>query len=453
MENAQNEIQMKVVLRNACLVNEGKQMMTDVLIVNERIEKIASNIQVDGHVEEYNLQGNYLLPGVIDAHVHFREPGLTHKAEIATDSYAAIAGGTTSYMEMPNTIPNAVTQEVLAEKYALGAAKSFANYSFYMGTTNDNYDEVMRTDLKNVCGIKIFMGSSTGNMLVDNEDTLNRLFGNFEGLISTHCEDECTMKENLAKAQAVYGDAIPIEQHPIIRSAEGCFLSTSYAVDLAKKYNTRLHILHVSTEREADFFDNSIPLKDKRITAEVCVHHLWFSDKDYAEKGAFIRWNPAIKTEQDKLGLLKGLLEDRLDVIGTDHAPHLPGEKANDYMHCPGGGPMVQHSLLAMLDFYANNQISIEKIVEKMAHAPAVCYKVEDRGFVREGYFADLVVVKKQDYQVTKENILYKCGWSPFENHSFKFKVDKTFVNGRLVYADGENIRVQAGKQLTFDRP
>lgn len=443
---------MKTILRNAHIVNEGQQYVADVLIVNDRIEKIATTIQVEGKCDEIDLSGKFLLPGVIDAHVHFREPGLTHKAEIATDSYAAIAGGTTSYMEMPNTIPNVITQENLADKYALGAEKSYANYSFYMGTTNTNFEEVMKTDLKNVCGIKIFMGSSTGNMLVDNEDTLNQIFGNFEGLIATHCEDEHTMKENLAKARAVYGDAIPIEQHPVIRSAEGCFLSTSYATGLAQKHQSRLHVLHVSTAREAEYFGNTLPLDKKKITTEVCVHHLWFSDKDYADKGAFIRWNPAIKTEKDKLGLMKGLLENRIDVIGTDHAPHLPGEKMNDYMHCPGGGPMVQHSLLAMLDLCDSGMLSIEKVVEKMAHAPAICYKVKERGFIREGYFADLVVVDKKDYQVTKANILYKCGWSPFEDHTFKYGVDKTFVNGQLVYEAGKEIRIKAAKRLAFDR-
>lgn len=443
---------MKILLKNAHIVNEGIQKTCDLLIDGKYIEKIDANISVDGNVKVYDLKGNYLLPGVIDAHVHFREPGLTHKEDISTGSYSAVAGGVTSYMDMPNTIPNVITQEILAEKYALGAQKSHANYSFYMGSTNTNFDEVMKTDIKNVCGLKIFMGSSTGNMLVDSEEALSKFFGNFESLIATHCEDEHTMKANLEKAKTIYGEDIPIEQHPIIRSAEGCFLSTNLAVNLAQKYGTRLHILHVSTAREASFFDNSLPLEKKKITAEACVHHLWFSDEDYAEKGVFIKWNPAIKTPKDRNGLWKGLLEDRLDVIGTDHAPHLPEEKAQCYTHCPGGGPLVQHSLLTMLDHFNKGKISIERVVEKMCHAPATCYKVENRGFLREGYYADLVVIEKQDYLVNKNNLFYKCGWSPFEGHTFKYTVDKTFVNGSLAYSKDEKIMAVNGMRLTFDR-
>ncbi len=445
---------MITLFKNARIVNEGTQRVTDVLVKNERIEKIADNITLDSNIDAtiYDLNGDYLLPGAIDDQVHFREPGLTHKANIETESYAAIAGGITSFMEMPNTNPQATTQVLLEEKYQIAAQTSAANYSFFMGTTNDNYDEVMRTDIKNVCGVKIFMGSSTGNMLVDSEQTLAKLFANIETLIATHCEDEATIKANLEKAKSIYGDNVPVEQHPLIRSAEACYLSSSIATKLAKKYGTRLHILHISTAKELELFDNSLPLEKKHITAEVCVHHLWFSDKDYAQKGNLIKWNPAVKTEHDKNTLWQGLLDDRLDVIATDHAPHTIEEKGQSYLNAPSGGPLVQHALLAMLDKVEEGKISIEKVVEKMAHAPAVCFKINDRGYIREGYYADLVVVKKQATTVSKENILYKCGWSPFEGHTFNYSVDKTFINGQLAYSKDEKITQKFGQRLTFNR-
>lgn len=443
---------MMILFKNACVVTDGKQFMTDVLVKNERIEKIADNITADEHTTIYDLNGDFLLPGAIDDQVHFREPGMTHKADIKTESYAAIAGGITTYMEMPNTNPRAVTQELLEDKYKIAAENSAANYSFFMGTTNDNYDEVMRTDLKNVCGVKVFMGSSTGDMLVDSEQTLAKLFANVETLIATHCEDEETIKANLEKAKVTYGTNIPLSQHPIIRSVEACYLSSSFAVKLAKKYGTRLHVLHISTAKEIELFDNTIPLEKKHITAEACVHHLWFSDQDYMEKENFIKWNPAVKTVSDREAIWKGLLDNHIDVIATDHAPHTIEEKSQSYLDAPSGGPLVQHALLAMLDKYVDGKISIERIVEKMAHAPAVCFKINDRGYIREGYYADLVIVKKKDYTVTKDNILYKCGWSPFENHTFKYTVDKTFINGNLAYSRDAKIEQKFGQRITFNR-
>ncbi len=443
---------MMILFKNACVVTDGKQTITDVLVKNERIEKIADNISADEHTTVYDLNGDFLLPGAIDDQVHFREPGLTHKADIKTESYAAVAGGITTYMEMPNTNPRAVTQELLEDKYKIAAQNSAANYSFFMGTTNDNYDEVMRTDLKNVCGVKVFMGSSTGDMLVDSEQTLAKLFANVETLIATHCEDEATIKANLEKAKATYGTNIPLSQHPIIRSVEGCYLSSSLAVRLAKKYGTRLHILHISTAKEIELFDNTIPLEKKHITAEACVHHLWFSDQDYATKGNFIKWNPAVKTVNDREAIWQGLLDNHIDVIATDHAPHTIEEKSQSYLDAPSGGPLVQHALLAMLDKYVEGKISIERVVEKMAHAPAVCFKINHRGYIREGYYADLVVVKKKDYTVTKDNILYKCGWSPFEGHTFHYSVDKTFINGHLAYSKDEKIDQKFGQRITFNR-
>jgi len=443
---------MTILFKNACVVNEGTQRITDVLVKNGRIEKIADRITVTENAEIYDLNGDFLLPGAIDDQVHFREPGLTHKGNIQTESYAAVAGGITSFMEMPNTVPNAVTQELLEEKYQIAAKTSASNYSFFMGATNDNYEEVMRTDIKNICGVKIFMGSSTGNMLVDNEQALSKLFSNVETVIATHCEDEATIKKNLEKAKEIFGESIPVEQHPVIRSAEACYLSSSMAIKLAKKYGTRLHILHISTGRETELFDNATPLEKKNITAEVCIHHLWFSDKDYPEKGNFIKWNPAVKSEQDRETLWKGLLDNHIDVIATDHAPHTIEEKSQPYLQAPSGGPLVQHALPAMLDKYEEGKISVERIVEKMAHAPAVCFRLENRGFIREGYFADLVVVKKSNYQVTKDNILYKCGWSPFEGHTFKYTIDKTFINGKLAYSKDKKISETFGQRLTFNR-
>lgn len=441
-----------ILLKNARIVNEGEQRTTDVLIKNNRIEKIADNISVENNATIYDLQGAYLLPGVIDDQVHFREPGLTHKGNIASESYAAIAGGITTFMEMPNTVPQATTQELLEDKYQIAARTSAANYSFFMGATNDNYEEVMRTDVKNVCGVKIFMGSSTGDMLVDNEQTLAKLFANLEALVATHCEDEATIKANLEAAKAKYDDAIPVTEHPIIRSEEACYLSSSLAVKLAKKHGTRLHILHISTGKELELFDNTLPLEKKHITAEVCVHHLWFSDQDYVKKGNFIKWNPAVKTAQDRAMIWEGLLDNRLDIIATDHAPHTIEEKSQSYLQAPSGGPLVQHALLAMLDKMEEGKISIERVVEKMAHAPATCFKIANRGFIREGYFADLVVVKKEDYSVNKDTILYKCGWSPFEGHTFKYTVDKTFINGNLAYDSQQVINEKFGQRITFNR-
>lgn len=441
-----------ILLKNARIVNEGEQRTTDVLIKNNRIEKIADNISVENNATIYDLQGAYLLPGVIDDQVHFREPGLTHKGNIASESYAAIAGGITTFMEMPNTVPQATTQELLEDKYQIAARTSAANYSFFMGATNDNYEEVMRTDVKNVCGVKIFMGSSTGDMLVDNEQTLAKLFANLEALVATHCEDEATIKANLEATKAKYDDAIPVTEHPIIRSEEACYLSSSLAVKLAKKHGTRLHILHISTGKELELFDNTLPLEKKHITAEVCVHHLWFSDQDYVKKGNFIKWNPAVKTAQDRAMIWEGLLDNRLDIIATDHAPHTIEEKSQSYLQAPSGGPLVQHALLAMLDKMEEGKISIERVVEKMAHAPATCFKIANRGFIREGYFADLVVVKKEDYSVNKDTILYKCGWSPFEGHTFKYTVDKTFINGNLAYDSQQVINEKFGQRITFNR-
>lgn len=443
---------MTILFKNACVVNEGAQRITDVLVKNGRIEKIADGITVTENTVIYDLNGDFLLPGAIDDQVHFREPGLTHKGNIQTESYAAIAGGITSFMEMPNTIPNAITQELLEEKYQIAAKTSAGNYSFFMGATNDNYEEVMKTDIKNICGIKIFMGSSTGNMLVDNEQALAKLFSNVETVIATHCEDEVTIRTNIEKAKEMFGENIPIEQHPVIRSVEACYLSSSLAVKLAKKYGTRLHILHISTGKEIELFDNTTPLDKKNITAEACVHHLWFSDKDYLEKGNFIKWNPAVKSETDRKAIWKGLLDNHIDVIATDHAPHTIEEKSQPYFQAPSGGPLVQHALLAMLDKYEDGTISIERIVEKMAHAPAICFKLENRGFIREGYFADLVVVKKSDYLVNKNNILYKCGWSPFEGYTFKYTIDKTFINGKLAYSKDQKISETFGQRLTFNR-
>jgi dihydroorotase len=385
--------------------------------------------------------------------VHFREPGLTHKADIYTESRAAAAGGITSFMEMPNTVPNALTQSLLEEKYAIAAEKSIGNYSFFMGVSNDNYDEVMRTNSEHVCGIKIFMGSSTGNMLVDNYHTLERVFANSPALIATHCEDEATIKHNLAKAKERFGLEIPIEMHPIIRSQEACYLSSSFAVELAKKTGARLHVLHISTGKETALFSNTLPLKEKKITAEACVHHLWFSDDDYAMKGNLIKWNPAVKTQEDRTAIWKAVLENRIDVIATDHAPHTLEEKEQNYLNAPSGGPLVQHALLAMLEKSIQGVISIERIVEKMAHAPADLFRIENRGYIKEGYFADLVEINpKHKTAVSRNNLFYKCGWSPFEGITFSHEVSRTFVNGRLVFEGGNMIEGSNGKRLLFNR-
>ncbi|RYD70517.1 MAG: dihydroorotase, partial [Sphingobacteriales bacterium] len=397
--------------------------------------------------------GQYLLPGMIDDQVHFREPGLTHKADIFTESMAAVAGGITSFMEMPNTVPNTLTQALLADKYAIAAETSLANYSFYMGASNDNIEEVLKTDPKNVCGIKVFMGSSTGNMLVDNEKTLENIFSKAPILVATHCEDEATIRHNLAEFKAKYGDDLTIEMHPLIRSAEACYKSSSLAVELAKAYQTRLHILHISTAKEIELFDNSIPLAAKKITAEACVHHLWFNDKDYATKGNFIKWNPAVKTERDQNGILQGILNDNIDVIATDHAPHTLEEKNQPYAQAPSGGPLVQHALPALLEMHLQGKISLEKIVEKTAHNLAICFDIEKRGFIREGFWADLVLVDLKDsWKVTKLNNFYKCGWSPFDGDTFQASVTHTFVSGNLAYQKGRFTTDQIGKRLTFAR-
>lgn len=441
------------LIKGANVVNEGKQEVKDVLIKDGRIEKIAANISVEGSVQEINADGLILMPGVIDDQVHFREPGLTHKGELFTESRAAVAGGITSYMEMPNTVPNALTQELLQDKYDRAAQVSLANYSFFMGASNDNLDEVLRTNGKDVCGIKIFMGSSTGNMLVDNEVTLDDIFSECPLLIATHCEDEHTIRANTAAAIERWGDDIPISEHPKIRSVEACYLSSSKAVELAKKHNTRLHILHISTEKETQLFNNSLPLEKKRITAEACIHHLTFNDSMYETKGTLLKWNPAVKTEEDRKGVFKALLDDRIDIIATDHAPHTWEEKQNKYLKAPSGGPLVQHALPAMMQHVQNGAISLERMVEKMCHAPAICFQLENRGFIREGYAADMVLVDPNNpWTVSKENILYKCGWSIFEGTKFNAKITHTFVNGHLAYQNGQLNDSVLGQRLTFDR-
>jgi dihydroorotase len=442
------------ILRNARIINEGTDAVADVLIKNGRIERIAPQISYDGRAEDIELNGNYLLPGCIDDQVHFREPGLTHKATIASEARAAVAGGITSFMEMPNTVPNALTQELLEDKYQIAARSSIANFSFFMGASNDNLEEVLKTNGSNVCGVKVFMGSSTGNMLVDNEDTLRGLFERVPPmLIATHCEDEATVRANLAAAKEKYGADIPVEMHPIIRSEEACYRSSELAVRLAKKHDARLHVLHISTAKELALFDNTMPLTEKKITAEACIHHLWFSDADYAEKGNFIKWNPAVKTANDRDAIFQAVLDNRIDVIATDHAPHTIEEKSRSYLDAPSGGPLVQHALMAMLEKMEQGKISIEKIVEKMAHAPAELFRIKDRGYIREGYFADLVVVERHAYSVSKDNIIYQCGWSPFEGHIFPYRISKTFVNGNLVYSNGSLIEQSLGERLLFDYP
>ncbi len=442
-----------ILLKAATIVNEGQQYVADILIKNGIIDKISSQINPIENSTVYNLEGKFVLPGCIDDQVHFREPGLIHKADIASESKSAVAGGITSFMEMPNTIPNALTQEILEDKYEIAARSSIANYSFFMGASNDNLEEVLKTNGKNVCGVKIFMGSSTGNMLVDREKSLEDLFEKVPPLIiATHCEDEGTIRANIEKYKAIYGENIPVELHPLIRSEEACFLSSSMAVQLAKKYNTRLHILHISTEKELSLFDNTLPLEKKLITAEACVHHLWFSDEDYKTKGNYIKWNPAVKKASDRAAIFQAVLDNRIDVIATDHAPHTIEEKEQSYFKAPSGGPLVQSALQAMLQKMDEGLISIEKIVEKMAHNPAILFKIEKRGYIKEGYFADLVVMDKKPYTVTKNNILYKCGWSPFEGITFNYAIDKTFVNGNLVYSDSKVLEGTFGSRMTFNR-
>jgi len=441
------------VIRGAKIINEGKAFKRDVLIENEIIKTIAKDIKAPKNATIIEAKGQFLLPGAIDDQVHFREPGLTHKANIATESRAAAAGGITTFIEMPNTVPQATTQDLLENKFETASKDSFINYSFMFGGTNDNLDELLKTDPKKVAGIKLFLGSSTGNMLVDNPEVLEKIFSSTKMVISVHCEDEETIKANFQKAIYTYGEDIPMEQHPIIRSAEACYLSSSKAIELAKKTGARLHIFHLSTAIETELFQNDIPLKDKKITSEVCVHHLNFNSDDYAKKGTFIKWNPAVKTKNDQGALWKALLDDRIDVIATDHAPHTLEEKQNIYTKAPSGGPLVQHALPVMLNFVDQGKITIEKVVEKMCHNPAVLFEIEKRGFVKEGYYADLVLVDpKRKWTVNKNNILYKCGWSPFEGTTFNNSITHTFVNGNLIYNKGVFNEDIKGKRITFNR-
>ena len=444
---------MKILIKNAKIVNENQIFESDVLIENDLISKIGKNISEENIDQIIDASGKYLLPGTIDDQVHFREPGLTWKGDIESESRAAVAGGITSFMEQPNTVPNAVTQELLEEKYKIAAEKSFANYSFMMGGTNDNLEEVLKTNPRNVAGIKLFLGSSTGNMLVDNPDTLEKIFSSTKMLIAVHCEDEATIRTNTELAKERYGDDIPVTQHHLIRSEEACYISSSKAVELAKKTGARLHIFHLSTAKETELFRNDIPLKDKKITAEVCVHHLTFTNEDYDTKGNFIKWNPAVKTQIDKDGLWEALLDDRIDVIATDHAPHTLEEKSQKYLQAPSGGPLVQHALNVMLENFKKGKISLEKIVQKMCHNPAILFQIEKRGFIKEGFKADLVLVDLNDsYTVSKDNILYKCGWSPFEGTEFHSKITHTFVNGFPAFDNGKISEEKHGERLLFDR-
>lgn len=442
-----------ILIKNGTIVNEGFVFKSDVLIEGERITKIADNIQETLDCEVYDAAGKFILPGIIDDQVHFREPGLTHKGTINSESKAAIAGGVTSFIEQPNTVPNAVTQEILEQKYQIANQTSYANYSFMMGGTNDNLAEVLKTNPRNVAGIKLFLGSSTGNMLVDNQEVLEKIFSSTKMLIAVHCEDEQTIRENLEIAKQKFGEDIPVSQHPVIRSAEACYKSSSKAIELAKKTGARLHVFHISTGMETELFRNDIPLEEKMITAEVCVHHLTFSDQDYQNKGNFIKWNPAVKSVDDRAKIWEALLDDRIDVIATDHAPHTLEEKSKNYSQAPSGGPLVQHSLVAMLEFVKEGKISIQKVVEKMAHNPAKLFKIEDRGFVKEGYFADLAIVDLNDaWEVTKENIIYKCGWSPFESKTFSSKIKSTILNGNFAMKDGVISEDKFAKRLLFNR-
>ena len=440
------------LIRNALLINEGKIFLADVFIQNGLIAQIGQSLDVQAD-ESIDAEGKYLIPGIIDDQVHFREPGLTHKAELYTESKAAVAGGITSFMEMPNTKPQTLTQELLEQKYQRAQEVSLANYSFFMGASNDNLEEVLKTDPKNVGAIKIFMGSSTGNMLVDDKNVLENIFEKSKMLIAVHCEDEATIQENTAHYKSIYGEDVPIEMHPKIRSDEACYKSSSMAIELAKKHDTRLHVFHLSSAKEMELFRNDIPLEEKRITAEVCIHHLWFDDSQYADKGTHIKWNPAVKSKSDKEAVFQALLDDRIDIIATDHAPHTLEEKNNTYFNAPSGGPLVQHALVAMLELYHQGKIRLEKIVEKMCHAPAICFQVENRGFIREGYAADLVLVEiNNPWEVNKDNILYKCAWSPFEGNTFRSRVTHTWVNGHLAYQNGTFDESQKGHRLTFDR-
>ncbi len=443
-----------VLIKNAKIVNQGTIRSGDVLIENDRIAEVASKISAkSAQTQVIQADGKYLLPGMIDDQVHFREPGLTHKANIETESKAALAGGITSFIEMPNTNPQTTTIERLEEKFTIAAETSWVNYSFMFGGTNDNLEEILKLHPQQAAALKLFLGSSTGNMLVDNPTVLEKIFSKANMLICVHCEDETTIKNNLAYYKEQYGEDIPIELHPVIRSEEACYLSSSKAIELAKKTGARLHVFHLSTQKETALFSKKIPLKDKKITAEVCVHHLWFTDEDYKTKGTRIKWNPAVKTQQDKEGLWKALLDDRIDIIATDHAPHTLEEKSKVYTQAPSGGPLVQHALPALLQMYHTGVISLEKIVEKTAHNPAILFQIKDRGYVKKGYKADLILVDMNaPWTVTKENILYKCGWSPFEGTTFKSRITHTFVNGILAYNNFNFVTKPKTERLTFNR-
>lgn len=443
-----------ILIKNAQIVNEGKIEKGDVLVEGDRIAKIDVSISVkSGDTKVIDADGCFLLPGMIDDQVHFREPGLTHKATIETESKAAVAGGITTFIEMPNTVPQATTIDLLEDKFARAAETSWTNYSFMFGGTNDNLDEILKVDETKVAGLKLFLGSSTGNMLVDDPEVLEKIFSKTNLLVSVHCEDEATIKANLEKFKSEYGEDIPISCHPVIRSEEACYLSSSRAIELAKKTGARLHVFHLSTEKETHLFSNKKKLADKKITAEVCVHHLWFTTDDYAAKGTKIKWNPAVKTQKDKDGLWKALLNDRIDVIATDHAPHTLEEKDNSYTNAPSGGPLVQHALVALLEMHHKGVISLEKIVEKTAHNPAILFQIKDRGYIRKGYKADLVLVDlNAPWTVNSENILYKCGWSPFEGTSFKSRVTHTLINGVIAYENLKFPNRTHGERITFNR-
>jgi dihydroorotase len=442
------------LIKNAQIVNEGNIFTGDVMIEGQYIKEIGSSIRIkNSNISVIDAKGSYLLPGVIDDQVHFREPGLTHKATIESESKAAISGGITSFIEMPNTNPQATTIDKLEDKFKIASKTSFANYSFMFGGTNDNLEEILKVDCRKVAGLKLFLGSSTGNMLVDNPKVLEKIFESTDLLISVHCEDEDTIKQNTEYYLKIYGENIPIKYHPKIRSAEACYISSSKAIALAKETGARLHVFHLTTAKEMELFSNTKPLKDKKITAEVCVHHLWFSDSDYETKGSFIKWNPAVKSAKDRAALWEALLSDKIDVIATDHAPHTFEEKSNSYMKAPSGGPLVQHALVAMMEAFHNGKISIEKMVEKMCHNPAILFQIEKRGYIKQGYFADLVLVNPNNpWTVNKKNILYKCGWSPFEGTTFKSRISHTILNGEIVYENEKFTNANAAMRLTFNR-
>lgn len=444
-----------ILIHKASIINEGKTFVGSVAIENDKISAVFADEVPESVLQQSRIidaRGLYLIPGAIDDQVHFREPGLTHKGDIFSESRAAVAGGVTTYMEMPNTNPQTTTYDELQKKFELASEKSIANYSFYFGATNENVKELVKVDNKNVCGVKVFMGSSTGNMLVDDAKTLQQIFAEVDMLIATHCEKEEIIRDNIDKYKKQFGDDIPIKYHPMIRSEEACYQSSAMAVELADKYGSKLHVLHISTGRELSLFSES-PLEDKKITAEVCVHHLWFTDKDYERYGSLIKWNPAVKTKEDRDALRKGLLNGRLDVVATDHAPHLLSEKEGGCLTATSGGPLVQHSLQSMLEMSDKGLFTKELVVEKMCHAPAELFQIEKRGFIREGYYADLVLIDlKKKYEVTKNNILYKCDWSPFEGQVFSNTIDKTFVNGKIVFENGEITEAGMGMALTFDR-